>query len=53
LTPNTVQLRRFPPKKLRVQSAYDSVGKNNKGGRKNYVEKEREKRRGERGKFVD
>jgi hypothetical protein len=38
---------------IRVQSAYDVAGKNNNGGRLNYVEKERGQERGERGKFVE
>ena len=53
--PKHSSIKTIFPKELRVQSKYDQAGKNNKGGRLNYVEKERgEKReeRGERGKFV-
>jgi hypothetical protein len=46
-------IKRIFPKELRAQSAYDWVGNNNKGGRLNYVEKERGEERGERGKFVE
>jgi hypothetical protein len=51
--PKHSSIKAIFPKELRVQSAYDEAGKNNKGGRLSYVEKERGEERGERGKFVE